>query len=97
MNFSTGSCMIIGTDHPNLPSQYIKDGFNFLNQNPDSVVIGKSTDGGYYMLGMNNFHSELFEEMTYSHSEVYSQTVEKIIQSGVGSLILLMVWRLHAL
>ena len=81
-----GSCMIIGTDHPNLPSKYIKDGFAFLNSNPGSVVIGKSSDGGFYTLGMNVFYSQLFEGMTYSHQNVYSQAMNKIKLLGIDFL-----------
>lgn len=81
-----GSCMIIGTDHPNLPTKYIKDGFAFLNNNPNSVTIGKSSDGGFYTLGMSSFYPQLFEGMTYSHSNVYSQTINQIKLSGIDFL-----------
>ena len=69
--------VIIGTDHPTLPSEYIQQAFDALAR-PEMVVIGPSEDGGYYLLGMNSFRPELFQDMHYSHDSVYQQTLARI-------------------
>lgn len=68
--------VIIGTDHPTLPVVFLEQSFALL-QEKYSIVIGASDDGGYYLLGMNEFYSVLFKDMTYSHDEVFTQTLER--------------------
>ncbi|QXD15330.1 TIGR04282 family arsenosugar biosynthesis glycosyltransferase [Rhodocaloribacter litoris] len=78
---------IIGTDHPTLPSAFIEAAFAALAE-PRTVVIGPSEDGGYYLLGMNVFYPEPFEEMTYSHPGVFAQTLERIARTPATPVIL---------
>jgi len=68
--------VVIGTDHPTLPSAFIKRAFSELHASP-AVVIGPSTDGGYYLLGMNAFFPELFAAMRYSHGDVFADTLDR--------------------
>ncbi len=68
--------VIIGTDHPTLPSAYIDQAFDALPA-PPSISIGPSDDGGFYLLGMNDFYPELFHDMRYSHDEVFAETLER--------------------
>ncbi len=68
--------VIIGTDHPTLPLAFIGRAFEELTE-PLSVVLGPSDDGGYYLLGMNDLHPDLFEGMTYSHGAVFEQTLRR--------------------
>lgn len=77
--------VIIGTDHPTLPSAYIEAAFAHL-AHPHRLVIGPSEDGGYYLLGMNAPHPVLFENMTYSHAEVFAQTRRRMAQTGASVL-----------
>ena len=68
--------VIIGTDHPTLPTAFIEQAFEALEQ-PFSICIGPSDDGGYYLLGMNDFYPEVFHDMRYSHADVFEQTLER--------------------
>lgn len=68
--------VIIGTDHPTLPSAYIEQAFAALEK-PSVVSIGPSDDGGFYLLGMNDFYPELFHDMRYSHDGVFEQTLDR--------------------
>ena len=68
--------VIIGTDHPTLPSAFIAQAFEALAQ-PQAVSIGPSDDGGFYLLGMNDFYPELFHDMRYSHADVFAQTLAR--------------------
>ena len=69
--------VITGTDHPSLPGGYIEESFAYLN-GPSDIVLGPTDDGGYYLLGMKQLHPEAFSGMTYSHSLVFEQTVERL-------------------
>ena len=82
--------IIIGTDHPTLPVSFIEQAFELL-KDPHHVVIGPSDDGGYYLLGMSEFYSALFKDMTYSHDQVFSQTMERAANTD-ASLHVLPAW-----
>ena len=68
--------VIIGTDHPTLPSAFVEEAFRALHE-PLSVAIGPSEDGGYYLLGMNEFYPQLFAGMQYSHADVFKETLAR--------------------
>ncbi|MEZ4700271.1 MAG: TIGR04282 family arsenosugar biosynthesis glycosyltransferase [Rhodothermales bacterium] len=79
--------VIIGTDHPTLPSPFIDEAFRILDD-PYAISIGPSEDGGYYLLGMNEFYPHLFEGMTYSHDQVFMQTLERAGETGAEVTVL---------
>jgi hypothetical protein len=73
--------VIVGTDHPTLPTAFIEQAFDLLTA-PQSIVIGPADDGGYYLLGMNDPRPEVFREMTYSHDRVFDETLDRALASG---------------
>ena len=78
---------IVGTDHPTLPLSFIRQSFEGLEL-PQSVCIGPSEDGGFYLLGMNDFYPQLFEGMTYSHGSVFSDTLARLEQTDARLTVL---------
>jgi len=66
--------IIVGSDCPTITSELLESAFETLNKS--DVVIGPSPDGGYYLLGMNKFHPELFENINWSTDSVLQQTIE---------------------
>jgi len=78
---------IIGTDHPTLPSSFIREAFRTLER-PQSVCIGPSEDGGYYLLGMNAFYPQVFADMRYSHPRVFADTLARTERTGASVTIL---------
>ena len=40
-------------------------------------MLGPSTDGGYYLLGLKTVHRRLFEEITWGTERVAAQTLER--------------------
>lgn len=68
--------VIIGTDHPTLPLAFVERAFDEL-ASPFTTVLGPSDDGGYYLLGMNEVYPRLFQGMSYSHDEVFADTLER--------------------
>jgi rSAM/selenodomain-associated transferase 1 len=72
------SAILIGTDIPSLPASYISQAFDQL-QHKD-VVLGPSTDGGYYLIGLSRPCPEIFQNINWSTSTVLSQTTESLRQ-----------------
>ncbi|MEF8938735.1 MAG: TIGR04282 family arsenosugar biosynthesis glycosyltransferase [Salinivenus sp.] len=68
---------VVGTDHPTLPLSHLRQGFEALDGEP-AVCIGPSEDGGFYLLGMSAFYPQLFADMTYSHGDVFTDTLARI-------------------
>lgn len=70
------SSCIIGTDCPYINEQSIEEAFVELST--ADFVIGPAKDGGYYLLGMNQFEPNLFTEIEWSTDNVFQKTVLKI-------------------
>ena len=83
--------VVIGSDSPDLPGKYLELAFGALDTN--DVVIGPSSDGGYYLIGFtgNTFLPEAFEQISWSSDKVLAQTV-KIVKQHEHSLYLLPQW-----
>ncbi len=81
--------VIIGTDSPSLPLQFIEDAFVKLSKS--DVVIGPATDGGFYLIGFSNPEVPDLSAVNWSSSTVLEETVEIISQNGL-SLDLLSPW-----
>jgi len=75
------SICIIGTDCYELSSHEIREGFQYLKDH--DVVIGPTEDGGYYLLGMNKLHTQLFEKKKWSTETVSDDTIKDIEQAGL--------------
>jgi rSAM/selenodomain-associated transferase 1 len=68
--------LIIGTDVPDITSDLINTAALKLDKN--DFVIGPSSDGGYYLLGMNRLITEIFRNINWSTSLVLQNTLDKI-------------------
>jgi uncharacterized protein len=49
--------VLIGSDSPQLPLEIVRDAFAALAEH--DVVMGRTVDGGYYLIGMRGFHDVL--------------------------------------
>ena len=65
--------VIIGTDLWTLEAQDIHKAFQALEK--QAAVIGPSKDGGYYLLGLNQFFPELFKQKEWGTDKVLSSTL----------------------
>lgn len=75
------SVIAIGTDCPSLSSEMLALAFSDLEVN--SVVIGGATDGGYYLIGLNQFVPDIFQAIQWSTEIVYQQTLEIVKRLGL--------------
>ena len=64
---------IIGSDCYQLTTEVIQQAFDALSTY--DMVIGPSTDGGYYLLGMQCLHPELFRNKHWSTASVHKDTI----------------------
>lgn len=72
--------VIIGSDCASLTTDIVNDAFAKLDTH--DFVIGPADDGGYYLIGMNTFTPELFQNIAWSTKEVFPQTVDIITKSN---------------
>ncbi len=75
-NDNLGKAIIIGTDILDISEEIILKAFDSLDEY--DIVLGPAKDGGYYLLGMNKKHNELFESIPWSSSETMKATINNI-------------------
>lgn len=78
--------LVVGSDSPTLPISYIFQALRLLDSR--DVVIGPSTDGGYYLIGFSAENlptvvPHVFAEIKWSTAEVFQQTVARIRDAEV--------------
>lgn len=78
--------VIIGTDVPELELPVLREAFTMLEE--FQAVIGPSTDGGYYLLGMQAPLKELFEGIAWSGSTVMDDTGAYLKALGLSHALL---------
>jgi rSAM/selenodomain-associated transferase 1 len=71
--------VVIGTDSPTLPVEYVEHAFAEL-ANTD-VVLGPATDGGYYLIGCKPDHPPLFDNIAWSSGRVLADTIAALAES----------------
>ena len=70
------SLCLIDSDSPTVPEKAFVQAVEFLARPGDSVVLGPSDDGGYYLIGLKKLHRRLFEAIDWSTERVLEQTIE---------------------
>lgn len=74
------SVCLIDSDSPTVPQQAFTEAATILTQPEDTVVLGPSDDGGYYLIGLKALHRTLFENIAWSTGRVFQQTIESARQ-----------------
>ncbi len=83
--FASGyaSVCLVNGDSPTLPTERLVEMVRRLREPGDRVVLGPAADGGYYLIGMKQFHERLFEAIDWSTERVYRQTLMRAREIGV--------------
>jgi len=76
------SLCLINSDSPTVPDAAFSQAVDLLAGGGDSVVLGPSDDGGYYLIGLKKFHRRLFERIDWSTKRVLEQTVAAAREIG---------------
>ena len=76
-----GAVCLIDSDSPTVPTAEFAQAARLLRE--DRVVLGRSDDGGYYLLGLRAPHASLFERISWSTELVAAQTAERAAEAGL--------------
>ena len=77
------SACVLNSDSPTLPTAYLTEAAQVLARPGDRAVLGPSTDGGYYLLGLKQAHSRMFADIAWSTERVAEQTRERAREIGL--------------
>lgn len=76
-----GAAAIIGCDVPHCPAPVLRDAVARLMRGRD--VLGPSSDGGYYLIGLNRPRVELFTDMAWGSADVCATTLARARALGI--------------
>ncbi len=79
---------LVNSDSPNLPTEYLVQAVRDLARPGDRMVLGPSDDGGYYLIGLKQFHARLFEDIDWSTERVTAQTLQRAAEIGLDTVML---------
>lgn len=68
---------VLNSDSPTLPTALLIETAMVLARPGDRAVLGPSSDGGYYLLGLKAAHRRMFEDIAWSTDRVAKQTLER--------------------
>jgi uncharacterized protein len=74
------AAVVLNADSPSLPTALLNETAAMLAQPGDRAVLGPSSDGGYYLLGLKNPHRRMFDDITWSTERVAEQTLERALE-----------------
>jgi rSAM/selenodomain-associated transferase 1 len=83
--------VVIGSDSPDLPEDFLRQAFRELAAH--DVVLGPTTDGGYYLIGFTKegFLPKAFDNIAWSSDSVFEQTIS-ILGQHKRKVCLLPLW-----
>lgn len=89
--FSKGyeSAILVGSDIPEVTEHLLEEAFGLLAQN--DAILSPTHDGGYYLIGFQHktFCKAAFEGIAYSQSDVYANTLLKLVHLRVAQGVIL--------
>ncbi|MEZ5427602.1 MAG: TIGR04282 family arsenosugar biosynthesis glycosyltransferase [Pyrinomonadaceae bacterium] len=74
--------VMIGTDSPTFPGEWIERAFEHLSGNAEAV-LGRSEDGGFYLIGLRRLPEGIFANVSWSSPEAFRQTARNIENAGL--------------
>ena len=66
---------VIGSDCPEVTRDDIENAWDRLDHH--DLVVGPASDGGYWLLGLDRHHPELFQGIAWSTDKVLTQTLAR--------------------
>jgi len=86
---NSDAVVMIGTDSPTFPSAFITEAFEKLKES--DAVLGETTDGGFYLIGLRKLKKEIFKNVEWSSPKTFEQTKGNIERVNL-KLSLLPTW-----
>ncbi len=78
-----GAAVVLNSDSPTLPTTLLMQTAEILARPGDHAVLGPSSDGGYYLLGLKAAHRRMFEDIDWSTERVAEQTRVRAREVGL--------------
>ena len=75
LDAGAGRVVVIGTDSPTLPTEFIARALEDLAD--ADLVLGPATDGGYYLVGCR-CRLPIFDGITWSRETVLAETIDRL-------------------
>jgi rSAM/selenodomain-associated transferase 1 len=75
--------IVIGTDSPTLPVEYIQTAVESFQSGKTDVALGAAEDGGFYLIGLRKNHPGIFDNIAWSSTSVFEQTTQNVKQLGL--------------
>ena len=72
--------IVLGADSPTLPPSLIENALRALTSDKADIVLGPTTDGGYYLIGFRKPDGAVLRNITWSSPVTFEQTVRNIKQ-----------------
>jgi uncharacterized protein len=78
-----GAAVVLNADSPTLPTALLIETAQVLARPGDRAVLGPSSDGGYYLLGLKTAHRHMFGNIDWSTERVAEQTRARAREIGL--------------
>ena len=78
-----GGVALLNADSPNLPTTRLTDAVRLLMSSGERIVLGPSSDGGYYLIGAKAAYPDLFRSIDWSTPRVTEQTRARVAALGM--------------
>ena len=75
--------VLLGSDSPDFPIEALDKGIRWLIQRDQrGLFLGPSNDGGYWAIGMRGQVAPIFQEMPWSESSLFNETLKRLNAHG---------------
>ncbi len=70
-----GPLVAVGTDSPTVPTSFIQTAFDSLNAGEAEFALGRTEDGGFYLVGIRSYRSNLFAKIDWGTALAFEQAL----------------------
>ena len=77
--------VLVGTDIPDVSKKIIDEALGLLDEN--EYVINPTFDGGFYLLGMKDQYTDLWQIEEYGNAGVFEATMNKLNACGIRTAV----------
>ncbi len=74
--------VLIGSDLPNITKDIINSGFDALQES--KITFGPAHDGGYYLIGMSEMNTSIFEDKPWSQPTLLENTLQELSEQKIS-------------
>lgn len=85
---TASAAVMIGTDSPTFPAEFIEAAFEYLETSAE-IVLGKTEDGGFYLIGLKKILPNLFDWIEWSTASVFARLSRNLEELKISELKLL--------